>query len=83
MVGGLGEFLRGGGGGYLGIGMGGEGGGLEEVGIEWSFGGGVEGREEKRLRPGSDDAVIIAIDNRSSRKERGFSAYICTVCNYG
>jgi hypothetical protein len=35
-------------------------GGLEVV-IVGSFGGGAEGREEKRLRPDSDDAVMIAM----------------------
>jgi hypothetical protein len=57
LVRGLEDFWRGGG--YLGIGMGGEGG--VEVVIVGSFGGGAEGREEKRLRPGSDDAVMIAM----------------------
>lgn len=40
------------------MGMGGE--GMERVEFEnvLSFGGGVEGREEKRLKPGSDDAII-------------------------
>lgn len=45
------------GGGYLGIGMGGEG---DEVDCG-SFGGGDEGREEKRLRPGSEATIAIEI----------------------
>lgn len=52
------DFLRGGG--YLGMGMGGEG-EVVDVGIVRSLGGGVEGREEKRLRPESDDAVMKAM----------------------
>lgn len=49
------------GGGYLGIGMGGEGVGVRaETG---SWGGGVEGKEEKRFLPGSeDDNATITID---------------------
>lgn len=48
-------------GGYLGIGIGGE--GEDEVDGGCSFGGGgVEGREEKRVRPRRD--AKIAIDDR-------------------
>lgn len=54
----LGDFLRGGG--YLGMGMGM--GGVEVL-IVGSFGGGVEGREEKRLRPRSD--AIMAMENEA------------------
>lgn len=50
----LGFRLRGGG--YLGIGMGGEGEGVHEV---VSFWGGFEGREERRLSPGSDARIGI------------------------
>lgn len=42
------------------MGMGGEG-EVVDVGIVRSLGGGVEGREEKRLRPESDDAVMKAM----------------------
>lgn len=44
-------------GGYLGIGIGGE--GDDEVDGGWSFGGGVEGREEKRFRPCRDARITI------------------------
>lgn len=54
------DFLRGGG--YLGMGIGGAGGG--GGGVEFfvnlgSFEGGVEGSEEKRLKPGSDATMAI------------------------
>lgn len=59
--------------------MGGEGG--VEVVIVGSFGDGVEGREEKRLRPGSDDAVIMAMKgiNASIFTYNGY----CIVYKYG
>lgn len=46
------------GGGYLGIGIGGEGVAVLTVGSE---GGGVEGKEEKRLRPGSDATITMEV----------------------
>lgn len=59
-VGGLADFRLGGG--YLGTGIGGE--GWVDLVIVGSFGGGVEGREENRLPPGSEDAIMMAITER-------------------
>lgn len=51
------------GGGYLGIGMGGEGDDEEEEEEVdcGSFGGGEEGREEKRLSPGNEATMAMEI----------------------
>lgn len=46
------------GGGYLGIGIGGEG---VEVLTVGSVGGGVEGMEEKRLPPGNDATITMEV----------------------
>lgn len=58
------DFLRGGG--YLGVGIGGE--GEAEVVLEFgSFGGGFEGSEEKRLKPGSDATMAMEVQNPTSQ----------------
>jgi hypothetical protein len=44
--------------------------------IVGSFGGGVEGREEKRLRPGSDDAVTMAM-----KEQMLLYLHITTICS--
>lgn len=46
------------GGGYLGIGIGGDGVAGLTAGLE---GGGVEGKDEKRLRPGSDATITMEV----------------------
>lgn len=57
-------------GGYLGIGMGGD---AECDGVVGSFGGGVDGREEKRLPPGSKARIAI---------EAQFSLQFWIVCSW-